>query len=166
MKDEIGPVILDACCVLTLYGSGRMADVVDSLPAPVYVCGYVVREEALTIYDGPPDDVRSETSRVDLHPLEREGLLEIVHLQSSEQRTFVRLARAVDDGEARTMAIAAARGWTVGTDDKRAIKICGSDSVGCPVITTPEFMRHWAEHEAPETDAVTQADWWAHHVNG
>jgi hypothetical protein len=175
-------VILDACCVMTLYGSDRMADVLATLPAPVFVCDYVLDEEALTVYDGPPDDIRAAETDIDLRPLEQHGLIERTSLRPDEQATFVTLAQHVDDGEARTIAIPIHRDWAVGTDDKKALQVCRSDSIDQQPITTPAVMRHWADRAEPSRDEVTDAlrkiraravylpgtghpeyEWWARH---
>jgi len=155
MTAEHDSVILDACCVMTLYGSGRMGDVLTTLPTPVFVCDYVLEEEALTVYDGPPGDVRAESTEIDLRPLEQEGLVERTHLRSDEQATFIALAQEVDDGEARTIAIALHRNWTVGTDDKKALRVCRSE--GSDTLTTPVFMREWVEEEDPPHDEIAAA---------
>lgn len=180
MTAEHDPVILDACCVMTLYGSGRMGDVLATLPTPVFVCDYVLEEEALTVYDGPPGNVRAESTEIDLRPFEQEGLVERTHLRSDEQATFITLAQEVDDGEARTIAIAFYRGWAVGTDDKKALRMCRSEAI--KTITTPAFMRGWVEKENPPHSEIAAAlrkirtravylpgsgnpayDWWKQH---
>lgn len=185
MTVEHDHVILDACCVMTLYGSDCMADVLATLPTPVFVCDYVLDEEALTVYDGPPEDVRAAEASIDLRPLERDGLVERTSLRPNEQATFVALAQHVDDGEARTIAIAAHRDWAVGTDDKKALQVCRADSVDRQTITTPAFMRHWANQAAPSRETVAEAlqkiraravylpgtshpvyEWWAAHFDG
>lgn len=183
MTAEHDSVILDACCVMTLYGSGRMGDVLATLPTPVFVCDYVLEEEALTVYDGPPGDVRADSTEIDLRPLEQEGLVERTHLRSDEQAAFIALAQEVDDGEARTIAIALHRDWAVGTDDKKALRVCQSEDVDRPPVTTPELMRHWADRANPPREAVAEAlrkiqtravylpasstpayDWWVQHA--
>lgn len=149
-------IILDACCVLTLYGSGHMREVLAALPGPVYVSEYVVEEEALTVYDGPPGDIRSEKTEVELGPLLEDEIVKITSLWSDERDTFLQLAQLLDDGEARTLAIAASRGWTIGTDDKRALKVC-RQKTDCQPVTTPEFMRHWAKSTGPPHEKIEQA---------
>jgi len=155
MTDEHDPVILDACCVMTLYGSGRMRDVLAALPRPVHVCDYVLEEEALTVYDGPTEHVRAETTDIDLRPLERKGLIERTILQSEEQTTFVKLAKDLDDGEARTIAITVHRDWAVGTDDKKALRMCRSEAI--ETITTPALMRGWVEKTNPPRGEIAAA---------
>jgi hypothetical protein len=150
------PIILDACCVLTLYGSGHMGEALAALPGPVYVSEYVAEEEALTVYDGPPEDIRSEKTNVELEPLLEEEIVEITSLQSEERDPFLQLVQLLDDGEARTLAISASRGWTIGTDDKRALKVC-RQKTDCQPVTTPEFMRHWAESTSPSQEKIEQA---------
>jgi len=149
-------IILDACCVLTLYGSGHMGAVLDALSGSVQVSKYVAEEEALTVYDGPSGDVRSEETEVELGPLIEEEIVEITSLQTAERSTFFQLAQLLDDGEARTLAIAASRGWAIGTDDKRALKVC-RQKTDCQAVTTPEFMRHWAESGNPTREEVEHA---------
>lgn len=149
-------IILDACCVLTLYGSGHMGEVLDVLPGSVQVSKYVAEEEALTVYDGPPGNVRAEEAEVELEPLVKEGIVELTSLRPDEQSTFLQLAQLLDDGEARTLAIAASRGCAIGTDDKRALRVCRRQT-DCQPVTTPKFMRHWAESSGPSSEEIEQA---------
>lgn len=67
------------------------------------------------------------------------------------------LAQEVDDGEARTIAIAFHREWAVGTDDKKTLRVCRSEDIDRPDVTTPELMRHWADRANPPREEVAEA---------
>lgn len=148
--------IIDACSTITLVASGRFREVLREIPIPVMVSRYVRGEEAGYIYGGPPDDVRSVKEPIDLNPFVEEGLIHEVTLESDhEKATFVRLAGRMDDGEARTIAIAIHRKWTVVTDDRRAIR--AADDTGLQVATSPELLKHWAEGGQPTDAEIAEA---------
>ena len=78
-----------------------------------------------------------------------------------EQRELIRFAVDLDDGEARTCALAMTRNARVATDDKKAIRVlraavgeeAGSDDDPC--LRTSELLFDWAEREqVPEADLV------------
>ena len=94
-------IILDACCVLTLYASGRMTEILESVPVQTMLSRYVLEEEALYTYSGPDGDERSAKEPVGLTPLRNQGLIEVSSLSGeAEIRSFVDLASRLDDGEA------------------------------------------------------------------
>lgn len=95
-------------------------------------------------------------SEVDLQPLIEQKLIEITSLSPDERSAFIQLAHLVDDGEARRLTIAENRDWTVGTDDKKALKICRKQ-IDCRAVTMPEFMRIWAKRTDPEPQVIEEA---------
>src|SRR5947208_17094709 len=102
-------IILDACCVITLYITERMGDILGSVPKPFVIADYVFRNEIL---------------RFDLQALIDQGLLTVVSPGSEEEQdTFIDFAVHLDDGEAMTGAIAVHRNWAIATDDRKATSL-------------------------------------------
>jgi predicted nucleic acid-binding protein len=115
-------LILDACCVINLFASRRLAEILAVLGRPIAVAAHVANEEALYIYGGPPDNVRHIKEQIELKPLIEANLLTVASIAGEqEQETLVSLATVMDDGEAMTAALAIRRGWSIATDDGRAI---------------------------------------------
>ena len=141
-------IILDACCVLTLYASGRMTEILESVPIQTMLSRYVLEEEALYTYCGPDGDERSAKEPVGLTPLRNQGLIEVSSLSGeAEIRSFVDLASRLDDGEARTIAMAINRNWGVATDEKKASRILREVAPKIQIITTPDLVKHWTDME-------------------
>ncbi|HEX4959298.1 MAG TPA: hypothetical protein VF173_00570 [Thermoanaerobaculia bacterium] len=115
-------VFLDACCVLNLYASGRMGEILAAFPDQWTVADAVL-QEALYVRDDQPD----EKQVVDLTGLIVSGLLAKAQLDTeAEMSLFVRFAADLGDGEAATCALAVSRQGIVATDDRKAIRLLGS----------------------------------------
>jgi hypothetical protein len=100
-------IILDACCIINLYASGQMGDILKSISKSVVVAAYVRDEEALRIFCGQAGNGTEEYERIDLQPFIDCGLLRVVTPETeAENITFVNFAATLDDGEAITGAIA------------------------------------------------------------
>src|SRR5262249_58869531 len=55
----------------------------------------------------------------------------------------VRLATTLDEGGAMCLAVAKNRGWLLGTEDRKAIRL--ATQLGVTPVTTPELVKHWAD---------------------
>ena len=153
---ESDHTILDACCVLTLYGSRRIRETLACIPAQVAVTEFVVAKEALKIYEGPEEDPKASKADLNLDPLVRDGLLRVVSLRDEEMESFIRLAQLVDDGEARTLAVAAQRGWAVASDDRKAVRLARKE-LDLSVRTTPQILKNWVDESEPSAEKVAAA---------
>lgn len=182
MDFEHERVIVDACSIITLFASGHFREVLQTIPVPVMISRYVREQEAGYIFGGPLHDVRSSKEPIDLIPLVREGIIREVAVEGDdEMTTFIHLAGRMDDGEARTLAIAHHRNWAVATDDGRAIR--EAEKAGIQVVTTPELLKHWFEKTQPNAEQLRRAladaeargayrisrrhalyEWWQEHV--
>src|SRR4051812_5551531 len=114
-------IILDPCCVINLYASGYMRNILESIPKQVAIAAYVLYEESNRIYTGPLDDPTRETEVINLQPLVDDNLLRVVSLENeAEENRVVQFSsvRRVDTGEAITAAIAVHRQWSLATDDR------------------------------------------------
>lgn len=137
-------VIIDACCLITLYESGHMNEVLSCVPSSVAVAAYVKEKEIL---------------QFDLQPLIEEGLLLLVDLDSpAEQNTAVDYAAELrDNGEAFTGAIAKHRNWAIATDDRKAIAFFVQRTPDLQILSTLELVKNWVESDAPSFEIVRDA---------
>ena len=148
-------IILDACCLINLYASGRLGEIVASMPERFAVASYVKEKECLCIYDGPPSNVRKSKKQIDIEQLIQEGKIEIAFLVGDKESIIhINLAFELDDGEAYTGAIAANRRWIVGTDDKKAIATFGKSPYHLQVVSSIELVKKWAEKIKPSSDLL------------
>lgn len=148
--------IIDACSLINLYASGRVMDVLQAFSGEFYVPKQV-REETLSIRKVDEDDpTRLVPEPIDLDGVISHGLLkECVVEGEDEAETFLQYAVDLDDGEAACLAIAKVRGWSVATDDKKAIRLAGKE--GITVVTTPELLMIWVEADQPTMDELRLA---------
>jgi hypothetical protein len=144
-------IILDACCVINLYASGRMQEILESMEKAMVIADYVCENEALTIRSFDSD----AEEPIDLQPFIEAGLLIIASLNSgAEEITFVNFAAEVDDGEAITGALAFHRDWAVGSDDGAAIDTFRRLAPRQQIVTTPELIKHWVDSASPPRKAI------------
>jgi predicted nucleic acid-binding protein len=74
---------------------------------------------------------------------------------AQEQSSYVQYATLFrSDGEAMCLALAECRGWTVATDDRRAIHV--AKNAGLSVVSCPELVKAWAERTRPEATRLVQ----------
>lgn len=171
-------LVLDACVLLNLCASGRIADVLSAAPRSL-VSSYVSREALWYLAPVDPLTGRVERREVALGPLLAARLVEVVELTPEESRTFITLARDLGDGEAASGAIAAGRSATVATDDRKARHVFARHLPPIVTISTAALLHAWEAHAAvaPADVAATidairvrarfeprkndpDADWW------
>ncbi len=151
-------VILDASCVISLFASKKMGDILESIPKSITVAAYVRDKEALWVYDGPDDNITQAKEPIDLQPFIQRGVLTIVSLDSeTEENTFIDFATVLDDGESITGAIAVHRRWAIATDDKKAIKFFMRQTPSLQIITTLELVKYWIDTIQPTHDIALAA---------
>lgn len=137
-------LILDACCIINLYASGRLEDILKCIPVPVAVALYVKEEEALSIYC---NEGSKERETLDLSQFIDRKLLHIVDIETvAESTRYLNYAAELDDdGEAITGAIAVERGWAIGTDDGAAIRFFNYQFPNTQILSTLHVIKYWAE---------------------
>lgn len=137
-------LILDACCIINVYASGRMGDILASIARSVTVATYVKDQEARTVYTGDGSGTR-ET--IDLSPFIHQELLFVVDMETQAEHTnYLEFASCLgDDGEAITGAIAAERNWAIGTDDGAAIRYFSQRCPSLQIVSSLELLKHWAD---------------------
>ncbi len=147
-----GLLFLDACCLINLFGSGRIENVLEILPYRFATSELVADHEVLTIRGAATPDGSTERLTVSPRSLATSGHLSILPIASErEVDEFVRFAADLDDGEASVCALAVVHGGGVATDDRKALRILGTTDVS--VVQTPELLFAWAqESKTPEAN--------------
>ncbi len=146
--------IIDACCLINLYASGKESSIFQA-------CGEFwvptqVQNEALRIRRVDEDDpARLVSQETDLGEAIAAGHIQMCQLEGQDEVSgFVRFAMQLDDGEASCLAIALSRGWTVATDDRKARRIASEN--GIALISTPELIRRWVDAMRPSKTTVSE----------
>ena len=142
-------IILDACCLLNLYASRQMEVILRVIPVRFAAAEAAVAEVLYVLHGGGGQDARKR-EQVDLQPLIRAGILDILSLETeTEKANFVRFAAELADGEAMTCALAVHREADVATDDRKAIRVLNSVAPHVRVHTTVGLLKWWGEIEQP-----------------
>jgi hypothetical protein len=148
-------LILDACCIINLYASCRMSDILTSIARSVTVAAYVQDHEARAVYTADGSGAREV---IDLNPFINQGLLRVVDIETTaENANYLDFAATLgDDGEAITGAIAAERDWAIGTDDGAAIRFFTQRCPTLQLVSSLELLKHWADTTSvPEVELGT-----------
>jgi hypothetical protein len=136
-------LLLDACSLINLYATRRIAAILGSHPGRFGVVD-TVRREAGYVFRGGDGPDATEREPIDLGPLEKMGLITTLAADSEDETlTYIDLTLEMDDGEAMTGAIAVHGGFTVVTDDRKALRVLSERGVTCE--TTLDLIKGWAE---------------------
>lgn len=153
--EAMKPVILDACCLLNLHAGGRFEDMIRQTGVQFLVEHYVLKSEAQSVWSGSESDagppVRDAVDPSGIH-----GFLGVVQIETeSEAGSFLELATIgdLDDGEARTLALALHRGYAVATDEKKARSVLAARGSRTRLLSTPDLVYRWAYgNQIPKQD--------------
>jgi len=144
-------VVVDACCMINLYAAGELRKRLSLLGGRWYL-PTVVMVEAIYLHIEQADGT-IEKSPIDLQSFVDDGTLLSCTVESAEElELYVDLATQIGDGEAMALAIAKSRGWTLSTDDRKAIRI--ADGLAISVLTTPELIKRWADSATLSCDEL------------
>ncbi|HLF88299.1 MAG TPA: hypothetical protein VI451_05095 [Anaerolineales bacterium] len=148
-------IVLDACCVINLFASGKMAEILVSIPKSFAVAVYAVNEETLNYYDGPIENVRQIIKKIDLRPLIDSNIIVPVEIESEEEQSaYVYFATQLDDGEAISGAISMCRNWAIATDDKKAIRVFKQEMPHITLVSTLDLVKNWVEVTHQEREMI------------
>lgn len=135
--------IIDCCSLINLHtGWGGLTEL-GAFGWRWYLCEAVLQEaEHAREYgkDGQPE----------LVPLDFSHLMDSVQIQTAapanddELEDYLDFASEVDDGEAQALAIARHRGFTLLTDDRKAIRLAGRLDIQVATISTAGILQIWA----------------------
>lgn len=132
-------ILLDACCVLTLFASQRFTEILAAVPARFAISARVKRESLFVSRAPVP-------TPLDLQPSVDTGIITVWSLDTdAEMAEFVRLAGQLDDGEAETVALAVLRGVEVATDDRKARRVLQAHPARPRLHSTTSLVKHWAD---------------------
>lgn len=150
-------VFLDACCLINLFATGRIEEILEVLPYRFATSELVADEEVLAIHGATAPEGSSEREIVSPRRLSKPELIEILPIASEhEQAEFVRFAANLDDGEASVCALAVVHSGAVATDDRKAIRVLDQMEPAVAVLQTPELLQEWAGSGVAEV-AVREA---------
>jgi hypothetical protein len=119
------------------------------------VCDLVIQESFFLRDDSNPE----ERVQIDLQEYLDCGVLEFCELSNEgEIEMYVDLASTLDDGEAKSLAIALSRGLAVVTDDRKARRIF-AEMGGEPanLLSTADIVRAWAEETELDNNTLRVA---------
>jgi hypothetical protein len=144
------PAVIDACCLIDLLVSGHAEAILRASGHAWHLPVAVQREVAYLRQYDPAQPGQYVDVPVDLSPYLASGVLTLCQPDDpQEQARFVNYATVFrSDGESMCLALDEARGWTVATDDRRAIGIAAR--AGMSVISTPELVKSWADATRPD----------------
>ena len=143
-------VILDASTVINLYATGRMPEIVRSLPARCAVSSYVKEKEALFVQEPGEEIGDRQRTPIELGSLIGAGLLEVCsHNSPSIANNIIVLADAGIRGMGETIsaAIALDEGWGIVLDDRSATKKLLARFPDIQTLTTFHLIKYWANRE-------------------
>ena len=145
-------ILLDACDLLNLYGTGEIESILSHLPYRFVAGARALREAQWVRAEG-----EAERERVEVRPLIEAGLLAEESLQGqAETDLFIEFGLLIDDGEAETLALAVARGYSVATDDRKARRIAAERLTGAQLLGTLELLHEWQVRTGLENAAMRE----------
>jgi len=150
------PAVIDACCLIDLLVSGHLEVILRSTGHTWHLPDAVRAEIQFIRQHDPVRPGSFVSAQVDLSPHLNTGLLTACQrADTHEQDLFVQYAaRFRSDGEAMCLAIAQSRGWSVATDDRKAIRV--AQQVGLAVVSCPELIKAWADATRPGAATIVQ----------
>jgi predicted nucleic acid-binding protein len=148
-------LFLDACCLLNLFATGRIEEILKLLPYRCATSRFIAEEEVLAIRRTTGTGGLLEV--VSTSELEASGRLAVFEMVTvEEQRELARLGDDLDDGEASVCALAVAHQGGVATDDRKALRMLGAMSPQVPTLQTPDILFAWARlSKAPKVEVGT-----------
>jgi hypothetical protein len=149
-------IVWDTCCLLNLLASGHSEEILAAAGCSCWVPNRVISRELLFLRPLPEVDPQEQLVPVEFSGLLSTELLEVVDLDGEEQALFVEYARALDDGEAAALAVAVARAARIATDDRAAIRLIRSLERPPAILTTPEWLMHWADVRQVDDEVVAE----------
>ncbi len=156
--DEGALVLLDACCVINLFATGRIEEILRLLPYRFAVSQLVADEEVLSIRSTADSAEHPDRRPVNPRELESSGCLEVMDLATPVEKTeFARFAVDLDDGEASICALAVVHGGAVATDDRKALRVLDRLALQVPALQTPELLHEWVRRSRALPQEVRRA---------
>lgn len=151
-------IILDASCLISLYATGKIKEILEAVPKTVAVTAYVYKVESLWIYSDPDKSGQKLRETIILQPLIDEGVLKIVTTETeAEAETLVSLSMKIrDHGEVCTGAIAINRNWAIAVDDSKARRLFQEVANHLQLVYTLELVKNWTELNSSPPETIAQ----------
>lgn len=144
-------VLLDARSLLNLYASRHLGDILAAFPARFAVADRVMQESLYVRRGGDGEDA-DEREPVELAPFITQGLLCILSFETEQEMTaFLEFATQLDDGEAMSCALAYLHGYSVVTDDRKALRLLGRYASHVTCYGTLDVLQAWAGEGMSDT---------------
>ena len=157
-------LIADASVAINLNATGCAEAILEALPNRVIIVDVVLDE-----LDSGKERCRQDSARV--RSLISSGLIDVVRLEDDEASSIFEslvvgpAAMTLDDGEAATIAFAAAHRHTAVIDERKATRICAERFPKLTVAGTVDLLAHPAVGgrlgDAALADAVFRALYYA-----
>lgn len=81
-------------------------------------------------------------------PLVAAGAIDVCRLEGAEEESYyVDYAGELDDGEAMSLAIVRARGYSLATDELKARRLVGTAAAPERLLSTTDIVRAWADRK-------------------
>jgi predicted nucleic acid-binding protein len=138
-----GDAVIDACSLLNLLATRRAPELVGALRVQLIVVP-AVRMEAVYL-NGPPNETGEVVREpADLGPLEASGLLRVMEPGEDAADALVAAAAELADNDAASVALAAALGVQLVTDDGKERRVCQNLFPRVEVVSTLALLRQAA----------------------
>lgn len=142
------PVVLDTCILINLLATDRVEEILRVVAPQCLVCS-AVSKESLYLRPLQPD-------AIDLSPLFEARILAPCDIEAaSEEELYVNYASELDDGEAMSLAIAQARTFVLGTDDRKTRRLIRENISRLSIVSTVEIIHAWASEVQPSEVSAT-----------
>jgi hypothetical protein len=148
------PAVIDACCLIDLLATGQAEPILRATGHAWHLPSSVQAEVQYNRQHDPDNPRSYRNVPVDLRPLVGSGVLAPCQPDDpQEQARFVQYAALFrSDGEAMCLGLAECRGWTVATDDRRAILV--AQKAGLSVVSCPELVKAWFDANRPNAASL------------
>lgn len=147
--------VIDTCCLLNLYASQFLHEIVSAALERVLIPRGVLSESLYIRQICNEEPEQLIPLAVDVNPFLQKRVLVATDLAGeAERQRFVQLAGIIDDGEAESLAIASIRNFILATDDRRAIRV--AQELGVGIITTPDLVKKWVAEISPESEQIVR----------
>jgi len=145
---------IDACCLIDLLASGHVEAILRAAGFDWHLPSAVHGEVRYVRQHDPGQPGQFLKVAVDLSPLIASGALQVCGPgDQTEQDRFVHYAAQFrSDGEAMCIALAERRGWTLATDDRKAIRV--ARQAGLVVVSCPGLVKRWADATGPDQSTL------------
>ena len=147
-------LVWDACALLNLMATGCAEMILPAFECQSHVVRDVRTAEVLYLRPLPEETGPKQLIAADVAALLASGLLMDVELLEDEQAAFVAFAYEMDDGEARSAAVAAHREFWLVTDDRVSLRAAAASTPVIVTRTTPDWVRFYAETSGLDDTAL------------